>query len=89
VAIGAGSYDVLRSILGRTVGILTAGACAGIAAGIAVSRLLTAVVYHATPEDPVVLVATAGTIALVGLSAAWIPARRALAIDPAQTLRDS
>ena len=89
VAIGARSYDVLRTILGRTAVVLAAGACAGIAAGMAVSQLLTAVVYQATPGDPVVLVATACTIALVGLGAAWVPARRALAVDPAQTLRDS
>lgn len=89
LAIGARSFDVLRSILGRTAVILLAGASAGIAAGMAVSKLLTAVVYNATSADPVVLVATAGTIALIGLAAAWLPARRALGIDPAQTLRDS
>jgi len=89
LAIGARSFDVLRSILGRTAVILFAGASAGIAAGVAVSKLLTAVVYHATPGDPVVLVATAGTIGLIGLGAAWLPARKALSIDPAQTLRDS
>lgn len=88
LAIGARSHDVLRSILGRTAVILAAGACAGIAAGIAVSQLLTAVVYHASPGDPVILIAAAGTMAFVGLGAAWVPARRALAIDPAQTLRD-
>jgi predicted permease len=89
VAIGARSHDVLRSILGRTAVVLAAGACAGIAAGMAVSQLLKAVVYHATPGDPVVIAATACTVALVGLGAAWVPARRALAVDPAQTLRDS
>lgn len=88
LAVGARSYDVLRSILGRTAVILAAGACVGIAAGMAVSQLLTAVVYHASPGDPVVLTAAAGTMALVGLGAAWVPARRALAIDPAQTLRE-
>jgi predicted permease len=89
LAIGARSLDVLRSILGRTAVILLAGAGAGIAAGMAVSKLLTAVVYLATPGDPIVLVATALTIALIGLGATWLPARRALSIDPAQTLRDS
>jgi len=88
LAVGARSYDVLRSILGRTAVILAAGACVGIAAGMAVSQLLTAVVYHASPGDPLVLTAVAGTMTLVGLGAAWVPARRALAIDPAQTLRE-
>jgi len=88
VAVGARSSDVLRSILGRTAAILAAGACAGIAAGMAVSQLLTAVVYHASPGDPVVLVAAAGTMALVGLGAAWVPARRAIDVEPAQVLRE-
>jgi hypothetical protein len=88
VAIGAQSHDVLRSILGRTAVVLTAGACVGIGAGMAVSRLLAAVVYHASPGDPVVLTGAAGTMVLVGLGAAWVPARRALAVDAAQTLRE-
>ena len=88
LAVGARSFDVLRSILGRTAVILAAGACVGIAAGMAVSQLLTAVVYHASPGDPVVSIAAAGTMTLVGLGAAWVPARRALTVDPAQTLRE-
>jgi ABC-type lipoprotein release transport system permease subunit len=54
----------------------------------AVSQLLTAVVYHASPRDPVVTTGVAVTMMLVGLGAAWVPARRALSIDPAQTLRE-
>ena len=88
VAIGAQSRDVLRSILGRATIILGAGACVGIAAGMAASQLLTAIVYHASSADPVVLVAAAGTMMLVGAGAAWLPARKALAIDPARTLRE-
>jgi ABC-type antimicrobial peptide transport system permease subunit len=88
VAIGAQSREVLRSILGRTTVVLAAGACLGIVAGMAASQLLTAVVYHASPGDPVVMVAAAATMVLVGLGAAWVPARRALSIDPARTLRE-
>jgi ABC-type antimicrobial peptide transport system permease subunit len=88
VAVGARSREVLRSILGRTTVVLAAGACLGIVAGMAASQLLTAVVYHASPGDPVVMVAAAATMVLVGLGAAWVPARRALSIDPARTLRE-
>jgi predicted permease len=88
VAIGARSHQVLGSILGRTAVILCTGAGVGIAAGMAVSQLLTAVVYHASPRDPVVTTGVAVTMMLVGLGAAWVPARRALSIDPAQTLRE-
>jgi predicted permease len=88
VAIGARAREVLRSILGRTTIVLSAGACVGIVAGMAASQLLTAVVYHASPGDPVVMVAAAATMVLVGLGAAWVPARRALSIDPARTLRE-
>jgi ABC-type antimicrobial peptide transport system permease subunit len=48
---------------------------------------LGAIVYQATPRDPVVLVGVAVTMMAVGLVAAWIPARQALAVDPMMLLR--
>jgi len=56
--------------------------------GILASRLLALIVYEATPQDPLVFGGTIVTMALLGLLATWIPARRSMAIDPARLLRE-
>jgi ABC-type antimicrobial peptide transport system permease subunit len=56
--------------------------------GVLASRLLASLVYQATPRDPLVLAGAAVTMILVGMAAAWAPARRALAVNPAQLLRE-
>jgi len=53
-----------------------------------VSRVLASIVYHATPRDPLVLCGVAAAMALVGLVATWIPAQRALSLDPVTLLRE-
>jgi ABC-type antimicrobial peptide transport system permease subunit len=73
--------------MGRTGVLLLAGSCAGLAMGLAGTRLLASIVYQATPRDPVVLGAVAATMALVALVAAWVPARRAVSVDPVRSLR--
>jgi ABC-type antimicrobial peptide transport system permease subunit len=55
----------------------------------AAHQLLGAVMYHASSRDPFVVLAAAWAMAIVGLAAAWLPARRALALDPARTLREA
>jgi ABC-type antimicrobial peptide transport system permease subunit len=56
--------------------------------GLLATRILALVVYQATPRDPVVLLGAVVAMALVGLAAASIPARRALSIDPVILLRE-
>lgn len=56
--------------------------------GILTSRVLAFIVYQATPRDPLVLAGCVLAIALLGLAATWVPAHRALAIDPMVLLRD-
>jgi len=87
VAVGARSAQVLRSLLGRIGVMLTVGSAAGLALGIASARLLASIVYQATPRDPVVLASVAVTMAAVALVSAWIPARRAISLDPTRSLR--
>jgi ABC-type antimicrobial peptide transport system permease subunit len=53
-----------------------------------VSRFLAQIVYQATSRDPLVMGWVVATMALIGLVATWIPARHALAIDPARLLRE-
>ena len=52
------------------------------------TRILSYIVYQATPKDPIVLVGVILTMLFVGLVAAWIPARHALAVDPIILLRE-
>ena len=56
--------------------------------GILASRVLALIVYQATPRDPLVLAGVVLAMALLGLVATWIPAQRALAIDPVILLRE-
>ena len=67
--------------------VLLSGSLAGLILGVLASRLLAALVYEATPRDPLVLIGAVAAMTVIGLIATWIPARRALAINPAQLLR--
>ena len=64
-----------------------AGALAGLALGVAGASVLASIVYQASPRDPIVIAAVVLSIALVAFAAAYGPARRALRIDPVQSLR--
>jgi ABC-type antimicrobial peptide transport system permease subunit len=68
--------------------LLGIGSVAGIALGVAASRLLSAVVYQASAQDPLVLGAVMFTMALTGLLSVAGPVKRALHIDPAELLRE-
>jgi ABC-type antimicrobial peptide transport system permease subunit len=78
----------MRVALGRPLILLSAGSLGGVLLGVLASRLLAALVYQATPRDPLVLAGALVTMMILGLIATWIPARRALSVNPAQLLRD-
>ena len=88
VALGAQRKEVLKAALSRPVKLLAYGSVAGLLLGLLASRVLAVIVYQATPRDPVVLAAVVFAMALLGLLATWIPARRALSVDPMILLRD-
>jgi predicted permease len=88
IALGARRKGVLESALGRVLRLLAAGSVAGLLLGLAATKVLSFIVYQATPRDPVVLLGVVVTMLLLGLLAAWIPARRALAADPLMLLRE-
>ena len=88
VALGAGRQEVLRAALGRALRLLTVGSLAGLALGLLAARVLSYIVYQATPRDPMVLCGVTATMLLLGLFASWIPARRALAVNPLILLRE-
>jgi hypothetical protein len=88
VALGAQRKQILQAALGRAFRLLAFGSAAGLILGLLATRVLSDIVYQATPRDPVVLAGVVAAMALLGLVATWIPARRALTVDPMILLRD-
>lgn len=88
MALGAQRKEVLRAALGRSFRLLAFGSGSGLLLGILASRVLAHMVFQATPRDPLVLTGVILAMALLGLVAMWIPAQRALSIDPAILLRE-
>jgi ABC-type antimicrobial peptide transport system permease subunit len=88
VALGAQAKQILSAALGRMLILLATGSVAGILLGVATSKILSAIVFQATAQDPFVLVAVAFTILLTGTLAVAGPVRRALRVDPAYVLRE-
>ncbi len=88
VALGAQAKQVLSAALGRMLILLASGSVIGILLGVAASRVLSAIVYHASAQDPFVLATVAFTVLLTGSLSVAGPVRRVLHIDPANVLRD-
>ncbi|MGB8888759.1 MAG: ABC transporter permease [Candidatus Korobacteraceae bacterium] len=88
IALGARREEVLQTALSRPFKLLAFGSIAGLILGILASRVLAFIVYQATPRDPLVLGGAVLTMLLLGLLATWIPALRALKVDPQLLLRE-
>jgi ABC-type antimicrobial peptide transport system permease subunit len=88
VALGAQRKEVLRAALGRPVKHLAIGSAVGLGLGILATRVLAFIVYQATPRDPLVLAGVVVAMAFLGLVATWIPAQRALSVNPLVLLRE-
>ena len=82
IALGAQRREVLRTALGRAVKLLAFGSAAGLVLGVLASRVLAFIVYQATPRDPLVLGGVVLAMSGLGLLATWIPAQRALSVNP-------
>ena len=88
MALGAARRQILRAAIGRPMQLLVIGSVLGLAAGGLANKLLAAIVYQATSRDPLVLIGVVVSMAAVGALAAWVPARRALGIQPSRLLRE-
>ena len=88
IALGAMRTEVLRAALGRPLKLLALGSAAGLLLGLLATRVLAFIVYEASPRDPVVLCGVILAMLLLGLVATWIPAQRALGVDPLILLRE-
>jgi predicted permease len=88
VALGAQARQILSAALGRMMILLAAGSVVGMLLGVAASRVLSAIVYQATAQDPFVLTAVALTVMVTASLSVAGPVRRALRVDPANVLRE-
>ena len=88
IALGAKRTEVLKAALGRPVKLLAIGSAAGLLLGILATRVLAFIVYQATPRDPLVLAGVVLAMLLLGLVATWLPAQRALSVNPMMLLRE-
>jgi ABC-type antimicrobial peptide transport system permease subunit len=87
MALGAAASDVLRLILGQGLWTTVVGVAIGVAGSFALSRTMHSLLFEVNEADPVTLVGSALLLAGVSLLACWIPARRAMRVDPMVALR--
>jgi predicted permease len=87
MALGAQQRDVLRLVITQGMRSVLIGAAIGVAAALALSRLLAQFLYGVHDKDPLTFVAVAALLLLVALAACYIPARRAMRVDPIVALR--
>jgi predicted permease len=87
VALGASSSDVLRMVLGEGMRITLIGVAIGLAAAFGLTRLITTLIYGVGAADPLTFAAVAILLSAVALFACYIPARRAMRVDPMIALR--
>jgi len=86
-ALGATAHDVMRMILGQSLRVVLVGAAVGIAAALAVARLIASQLYGVGAADPVTFIGMPVFLIAVAILATLIPARRATRVDPVVALR--
>ena len=87
LALGAGQNEILKLILGRGAKLALLGVAAGILAATALTRLMSSLLFGVSPSDPATLASVAMLLMLVAMAACYIPARRAMRVDPMIALR--
>lgn len=87
MAIGADRGTIRRLVLRQGFVVTLAGIAIGLVGSAAFARMMTSLVFHVRPLDPSVLAGAAGVILAVGAIAAYLPARRATAVDPRSILQ--
>lgn len=87
LALGAAQTEILKLILGRGAKLALLGVATGILAATALTRLMSSLLFGVRPSDPATLVSVAVLLMLVAMAACYIPARRAMRVDPMIALR--
>ena len=87
IALGAGRFDVLRMVMRQGLILVASGAAIGAAGALGAVRVIASELYGVKSSDPWTFSASAALILIVGCLACWIPARRAMRVDPIVALR--
>lgn len=87
MAFGAGPASVLRMVIGEGMALTTAGIIIGVGGALGLTRFMRSLLFEIAPSDPATFVVVASVLALVALAACYIPARRAMKVDPMAALR--
>ena len=87
IALGASRSDVVRLVLGHGLALTLIGIAIGLFGALAVSRVLSSLLFEVSATDSASFAATAVILSAVALIACYVPARRAASVDPTEALR--
>jgi len=87
IALGAQKRNVLSLVIGQGMKLALAGVVVGVLVALALTRVLTSLLYDVRPTDPPTFVAVSLLLVAIALIACWLPARRAAKVDPMEALR--
>lgn len=87
MALGGDRRHVVRMVVRLGLRLVGAGLVIGVAAGLLTNRLLVSQLWNTSPQDPVTFIVALSVILVMGAFACWVPARRAVRVDPMIALR--
>jgi len=88
MALGAHRWHVLKLVIGQSMAVILIGVVVGVAGAFALTRLMAGLLYEVSATDTATFVAYSAGLALVGLVASYVPARRATQVNPIKALRE-
>jgi predicted permease len=89
IALGASSADIFRLVIGNGLRLAVAGTVIGLVASFALTRLMASLLFQTSATDPITFVGSALVFAVVAALASYLPARRAMRINPTDALRSA
>jgi len=87
-SLGARPRDVVHLVVRHAMIVIVAGGLMGLAAALALTRVLSSLLYGVSPNDPTTIACTTSVLVVVAFLASYLPARRAASLDPIQVLRE-
>jgi ABC-type antimicrobial peptide transport system permease subunit len=87
MALGAQKFDVMRMVLKDGARMTLAGILIGLVGALALTRLMGTMLYGVRPTDPLTFVSVAAVLGAIATLACYLPARRAMKVDPMEALR--
>jgi ABC-type antimicrobial peptide transport system permease subunit len=87
MALGAQRLDVLRMVLKDGARMTLTGIVLGVIGALVLTRLMRTMLYGVRPTDPLTFISVAALLAVIAMLACYVPARRAMKVDPMEALR--